>query len=185
MLLATANCWRLIVASKVALFVGTASSCAPASTAPRGARSKSTSQQVDTPTGIPAARTTPLPCPATKYPASSACSDRSRKNPRQGRYSPNGSMITLSWRSPHPVFGSKTHTVFIHVGYSRVEPGAARIMPTRMGAWIALAAVAIWCAASALVRGSMSDEFSGQITMRGACARPAATSSASRSVSRT
>ena len=50
---------------------------------------------------------------------------------------------------------------------------------------MACAATAIWSAASWLASGSMSDEFSGQMTNNGCGARPARTSSASRIVSRT
>ncbi len=57
--------------------------------------------------------------------------------------------------------------------------------PTRIGALIARAARSIWAAASALRSGSMSLEFSGQITRSGCGLRPAATSAASCSVTRT
>ncbi len=50
---------------------------------------------------------------------------------------------------------------------------------------IAAAADEISCGASGLASGSMSEEFSGQMTTIGCGARPARTSSASRSVSRT
>lgn len=63
---AKASCWALMAASKVALFVGTASSWAPLRTECRTARSKITSQQVATPIGMPAACTTPLPSPGWK-----------------------------------------------------------------------------------------------------------------------
>ena len=50
---------------KLALLVGTASTWAPLRTDSRSARSKITSQQVATPTGTPAACTTPVPLPGT------------------------------------------------------------------------------------------------------------------------
>ncbi|COV17832.1 Uncharacterised protein [Mycobacterium tuberculosis] len=70
--LANASCCSLIVLLKVALLLGTVNSCAPPRIDFRGARSKITSQQVATPTGTPAMRTTPVPLPGTKWPARSA-----------------------------------------------------------------------------------------------------------------
>src|SRR5215217_5078005 len=58
-----ASCCSLIASLKVALLDGTASSWAPLRTDSRAARSKITSQQVVTPTGTPAACTTPVPSP--------------------------------------------------------------------------------------------------------------------------
>ena len=58
-------------------------------------------------------------------------------------------------------------------------------VPTRIGAPTARAARSIAAAASGLRSGSMSEEFSGQITRSGCGARPAATSAASCSVRRT
>jgi hypothetical protein len=63
---AKASCCALIASSNVALLVGIASICAPFRTDSRVARSKITSQQVATPTGTPAACTTPLPLPGMK-----------------------------------------------------------------------------------------------------------------------
>ena len=51
---------------KVALLLGTVNNCAPLSTELRGARSKTTSQHVATPTGNPAMCTTPSPGTGTK-----------------------------------------------------------------------------------------------------------------------
>ena len=168
-----------MASSKVALLVGTASTWAPLRTDWRNARSKMTSQQVATPTGIPAGLTTPVPLPGTKYPARSAYDDKRVKKARQGRYSPNGWTICLSWRSPGPRAGSHTMTVLEAAGLSCVASGWATTAPTRIGTPIARAATSICWAASALVSGSMSEEFSGQITNCGWGALPALTSSAS------
>ena len=76
-------------------------------------------------------------------------------------------------------------TELVDTGLSGVYPGPARTPPTRIGALIACAATEIWSAASGLASGSMSDEFSGQMTNKGCGARPARTSSDSFTVSRT
>ncbi len=68
-------------------------------------------------------------------------------------------------------------TELVDAGLSGVYPGPASTPPTRIGALIACAATEIWSAASGLASGSMSDEFSGQMTNSGCGARPARTSS--------
>ena len=55
----------------VALLLGTASTWAPFSTDASTRSSNATSQQIVTPTFVPAMSTTPGPVPGTKYPARS------------------------------------------------------------------------------------------------------------------
>ncbi len=62
-----AICWNVIsVSPNVALLLGTASTCAPASISSCTASSKATSQQIATPTRTPAMSTAPVPVPGTK-----------------------------------------------------------------------------------------------------------------------
>jgi hypothetical protein len=68
-----ASCWKVMsVKPKVALLLGTASTCAPASTLSATRSSKAISQQIATPSRTPAASTAPTPPPGTKLPARSA-----------------------------------------------------------------------------------------------------------------
>src|SRR3954469_5347718 len=115
-----------------------------------------TPQQGDTPIGTPAASTTPVPVPGTKYPARSAYDEKGSKKLRHGRYSPNGWTICLSCLSPGPVSGLQAVTELVDTGLSGGGPGAASTPPTRIGALSASTATAIWSAASRLASGSMS-----------------------------
>ena len=86
-------------------------------------------------------------------------------------YSPNGTGWRFAYRWPGPVAGSQTMPVVCR----SFGPGPSVTAPTRIGTLTACTAVSMSGRVSASLYGSMSVEFSGQITRSGFTCVPAST----------